>query len=355
MKKTSIFLMSALALGLVACDDTSDLGIAQVNPQEPLMEANGISLVYPENMTETDLDLNAYAEAGEVPVITLGAAENLPEGAVISYVMQVAKTETFEDARNLNVTDGAVSTEAWDEISKAFYGEFATAAPEWIRFAVYVTIDGQISRMGGEDFYYAAKEINVVPLENEAPQYLYTPGNGNGWGFGPDNMTLTTLDFTNYWGYAYLDGEFKFTGQPDWSPIDYGAGAEAGSLAPAGGNLNSEGKGLFWLTVNIVDLKWTKAEIQNIGLIGGFAESAWGSQINLTPSDDFRTWTGDVTMTGDNLEYKFRSNDNWDINLGGSVDNLVWNGGNLSVPEPGTYAVTLNLATMPYTCTVVKK
>ena len=36
--------MAALAFGFTACDDKSDLGIAQENPQEPIVEANGLTL-----------------------------------------------------------------------------------------------------------------------------------------------------------------------------------------------------------------------------------------------------------------------------------------------------------------------
>ena len=89
-----------------------------------------------------------------------------------------------------------------------------------------------------------------------------------------------------------------------------------------------------------------------IGLIGGF--NSWGETAAMSPSQDFLTWTGEFALSeGD--EFKFRANDNWNINLGGDVNNLLPDGSNLKAAETGTYVVTLYLASHPYTCTIVKK
>ena len=45
--------MAALAFGFTACDDKSDLGIAQENPQEPIVEANGLTLTPSEAYSST--------------------------------------------------------------------------------------------------------------------------------------------------------------------------------------------------------------------------------------------------------------------------------------------------------------
>lgn len=88
------------------------------------------------------------------------------------------------------------------------------------------------------------------------------------------------------------------------------------------------------------------------GMIGDF--NSWGSSVAMTPSADFLTWTGEITVA-DGQGWKFRANDSWDVcDLGGSLSNLVFKGGNI-VTGAGTYEVTLNLATLPYTATLVKK
>ena len=87
-------------------------------------------------------------------------------------------------------------------------------------------------------------------------------------------------------------------------------------------------------------------------MIGGF--NGWGESTVMTPSDDFLTWTGEVTLSAGD-EFKFRANDAWDVNLGGSLTNLVQGGDNLKATEAGTFIVTLDLSVNPYSATMVKK
>jgi hypothetical protein len=49
---------------------------------------------------------------------------------------------------------------------------------------------------------------------------------------------------------------------------------------------------------------------------------------------------------------KFRANDAWDLNLGGTVDALTPNGANIPVAVAGNYTITLDLAANK--CTITK-
>jgi hypothetical protein len=53
--------------------------------------------------------------------------------------------------------------------------------------------------------------------------------------------------------------------------------------------------------------------------------------------------------------WKFRANDDRAINLGGSLSNLTQGGDNIECSETGTYTITLDLSSLPYTATVVKQ
>ncbi|MDE5595130.1 MAG: hypothetical protein K2I89_06120, partial [Muribaculaceae bacterium] len=65
------------------------------------------------------------------------------------------------------------------------------------------------------------------------------------------------------------------------------------------------------------------------------------------------TLTADLNA-GD--EWKFRANGNWTVSLGGALDKLSsFNGENLKCEETGTYEITLDLSTLPWTATLVKK
>lgn len=184
--------------------------------------------------------------------------------------------------------------------------------------------------------------------------YLYTPGASNGWSQAASQMLVYNADKGYYEGYVHLSGEFKFTSALDWDGTNYGNAGEDGKLSTDGGagNLTVAEDGLYYCIVNVENLTYTATLITSYGAIGGF--NNWEAQTVMTPSEDFLTWTGDVTFAAGD-EWKFRGNDNWDINLGGDINNLVWNGSNLVAPGAGTYQVTLNFGAVPYTCSFEKK
>lgn len=181
---------------------------------------------------------------------------------------------------------------------------------------------------------------------------LWIPGNHQGWSPSTAPMMGTT-DYSNYYGYANLDGEFKFTGQPDWDPLNWGVGADAGQLGAGGGNLSVAEAGTYFVQANITDLTWSAAKVDVYGLIGDATPGGWDASTNLTSADGL-VWTGEVTLAGSG-EFKFRANDAWDINLGGDLANLTPGGDNIATPGEGTYVVTLDLSQMPLQATLVKK
>lgn len=196
--------------------------------------------------------------------------------------------------------------------------------------------------------------INMEEMTYEfslAIECLYTPGNSNGWSQTASQL-LTTTDYSNYYGFAHLNGEFKFTSAPDWGGINYGMGAADGQLSNDGGagNLNAGADGLYWAQANIASLTYSLTPITTIGVIGDSTPGGWDASTNLTPSADFLTWTGTVTFGAG--EFKLRCNDAWDIDFGGTADNLVYKGANIPAPAAGTHTVTLHLEQLPYYLTI---
>lgn len=472
MKKFGIFLASLLALGFTACDDTSDLGIAQKNPQEAIMEANGITLDFGSALKGETINLNDFI-AKDIPVISLVSAENLPEGAEIQYVMQIADNEAFNNPREITVNpDNAVECQQWEDDFISMYGKAPYTKDNWVRFAVYVVMGSQKSRVGGEDLWFATKKLAVTPVDLKLPiesayyfyayntttgatyepvkmshsdahqyddptfsciftvtsdeveagglewyvipesaistmtpdnfygvadtgsasdrsgnlskggmfgiiniagtqkiavnmldltyeisnafSYLYTPGADNGWTNSPDTQMLYSGDYKEYKGLRYIGGEFKFTAQyPDWAPLNWGLGDTDNSLAIDGANIGipAEGAGLYFLSVNIPNLTFSTYNVYSIGMIGGF--NGWGGDEFLTPSEDFKIWTGSLTVS-ENTDFKFRMNSDWTVNLGGDLDNLWFDGANIPI-EAGSYDITLDITNIPYSCKIVKK
>ncbi len=195
-------------------------------------------------------------------------------------------------------------------------------------------------------------KINMEEMTYEytiAINQLYTPGSSNGWNQGASQI-LTTNDFITYTGVAHLNGEFKFTSQADWNGINYGSAGEEGMLSTDGGagNLNAGADGLYWCSVNLPSLTYELSPINTLGLIGDF--NGWASDVDLTPSADFLVWKGSVTLDGGS--FKVRANDDWVIDFGGTLDNVVAKGANINSPGAGTYNVELNFSAVPYTMTL---
>ncbi|MDE5975382.1 MAG: hypothetical protein K2G69_02405 [Muribaculaceae bacterium] len=199
--------------------------------------------------------------------------------------------------------------------------------------------------------------INVLEgtyrIEEVIPAaYLYTPGNSNGWS-QTASMVLTSTDDKNYQGFAYLDGEFKFSSQADWDGTNYGKGAVDGTLSTGAldPNLSAEA-GLYWVKVNVIDLTYELTLISKLGAIGAF--NSWGGDTELTPSDDFKTWTASVDF-GDGGEWKIRANGDWALSWGGSMVDMIENSQtNLQAPGTGVWTVSFNLGEVPYTVTCTK-
>lgn len=207
--------------------------------------------------------------------------------------------------------------------------------------------------------------VNMRPDEKGLHAYtwilaipnLYTPGGANGWNQSASDL-LYTSNYVDYEGFIHASGEFKFTSAPDWNHTNYGYASD-GKLSTDGGagNIPVAADGLYYAKANISALTYSLSPvITTIGVIGDATPNGWDASTPLTPSEDFLTWTGTVTMKGG--EFKFRANDSWDVvNLGGSTEFLSTDGGAPNIPSPGegTYDITLNLGSYPYTATLVKK
>lgn len=210
------------------------------------------------------------------------------------------------------------------------------------------------------------KYVLVINLEmmtyefSPVYDFLYTPGDANGWSQPASAKLYPTADGVNYESWLPLKGNFKFSTQADWNGINYGAGAEAGTLSTDGGagNLTVADEGYYCVRANLVSMTWEilYGPVQSWGLIG--VNGAWndGDDIVMTPDADGQVWKATVTFTS-GTDFKFRANGAWDIqygNGGSNLDDLVCDGGsgNLSAPALGTYEVTLDLSRVPYHATL---
>ena len=174
---------------------------------------------------------------------------------------------------------------------------------------------------------------------------IWQAGSANGWGSpaaglknkGWKNARQNDGD---YFGFMYLNGDFKFrSGKDNWNAPDWGIGASEGTLAVGAGNINTA-EGFYMVEANIANLTYNLTPITTIGVIGSFPNTNWGSdEAKLTYNNATGAWEGRCTIP-DGVKFKFRANDSWDINWGGDLNNLSYDGGDMSIAA-GTYFIQL--------------
>ena len=190
--------------------------------------------------------------------------------------------------------------------------------------------------------------INMLEMTYEITplnfgEYIYMPGNPQGWNPGSAPALHSPNYDGVYTGYGYMDGDFKFTKQRDWSAeYNYGDFSSYDAVfAPGdGSNIKCTEAGYYRIVADAASgsLKATKL---TWGLVGPATPGGWdaASYTVMTYNQADDCWEVTTELAAD--EFKFTTNGSWDINLGGSADDLVENGGNLRIDEAGTYAVKL--------------
>jgi len=192
----------------------------------------------------------------------------------------------------------------------------------------------------GEDMTYSVQKMEWRLIGGAI-------GSGN-WSDEVDmvyNKSLKRLVATT----TMLDSEFKFRANHQWDPpagFNYGDNNTNGSLEAGGANIPVDA-GVFTVIMDLSQRNYTYAVTQ-WGVIGD-AVGGWSSDHNMTPVSGTNKWsyTGAFTVG----EFKFRANDDWPINLGGSTTALTFGGGNIKIETAGTYTVVLDLETATFTIT----
>ena len=168
--------------------------------------------------------------------------------------------------------------------------------------------------------------------------YIWQAGNGNGWG-SPASPLYSPSGDGKYTGFMYLDGEFKFrSGEDNWNAPDWGTGGSEGTLAEQAGNLSADA-GYYKVEVDLGALTYKLTPITTIGIVGPAQAGGWDADTDMTYNKETGAWEATVELAAD--EMKFRANDGWDINWGGTENNLTQGGDNIKVATAGKYFIQL--------------
>ena len=182
------------------------------------------------------------------------------------------------------------------------------------------------------DYSYTIEEVNYDP-------FIYFIGSTDGWKSNDQKLALVDDAKGVYTGYVYLADpnaagfEFKFQrAQGNWdTAIGAGTFVSFGGAAIGVDNGNigvNAGEGVYYMDVNLSEGTITATKVETMGMIGGFNEWAGDAPMTWNPEEYcFEATNAGVTADG----WKFRVNGGWDINLGGSLNNLTAGGDNLTV------------------------
>jgi hypothetical protein len=185
---------------------------------------------------------------------------------------------------------------------------------------------------------------------------LYVPGDYQGWNPATAPTLGSVNDDGSYDGYINIPSggsyEFKLTTGPDWSNALGDAGG--GNLSSSGGNLTVPSGGFYHIMANTTNNTWSATKT-TWSLIGSFAASNWGNDIDMTYDAGEKVWKATITtVAGD--QFKFRANHDWGLNYGdsGGTGSLTVNGDNIgdasknfAVPA-GTHTISLYLTNSGY-------
>lgn len=181
------------------------------------------------------------------------------------------------------------------------------------------------------DYSYTIEEVNYDP-------FIYFIGATDGWKSSDQKLALVDEAKGVYTGYVYVADpngaglQFKFQRKAgDWNNAIGAAtfSTFSGAATNGGDNIGvNAGEGVYYMDVNLSEGTITATKVETMGIIGGF--NNWGGDAVMTwNAEEYCFEATNVGVTADG--WKFRVNGGWDINLGGSLNNLTAGGDNIAV------------------------
>ena len=188
----------------------------------------------------------------------------------------------------------------------------------------------------------ATLTYTITPLN--FAEYLWEAGVNNNWGTEAQPLYCSDGNGT-YVGFFYAQdadwsggkGAFKFQAEFNNWDVNYGYGTGDDAAGTLGGENFLVDPGFYRAEIDLANLTYKLTKITTIGIIGPAQAGGWSEDTDMTYNSETGAWEATIDLAAD--EIKFRANDSWDINWGGSVENLTQDGPNLKITEAGKYFV----------------
>ena len=184
------------------------------------------------------------------------------------------------------------------------------------------------------DYTYTFEEVKYDP-------FIYFIGATDGWKSSDQKLALVDDAKGVYTGFVYLADpnkagyEFKFQREVgNWNTAiaasDFVTFNES-AIGAANGNLGvKDGKGVYYMDVNLSEGTIKATKVETMGLIGKF--QGWDETKDVVMTWNAEEYCFEATNAGVTADgWKFRINKDWGVNLGGSLNNLTAGGSDIKV------------------------
>ncbi|MDE6277969.1 MAG: hypothetical protein K2M06_07675 [Muribaculaceae bacterium] len=385
MKKISILLMGAMALGLFSCQDEKTNAIPQKNPQLPVMSADALVV---DAKLPAVLDLTAL-NASETPIVVgdLVSCANFPEGYELKLVGEVGRQAEFKNVGSieLSLTEDSLiycNADAFEAAYVAAMGKSAKPKEVFFRLMAYAVNGTAEARLGGADAYYCNATSTVTPYDlNIVIESGYgLLGTVNGWSVADAVMLkhsgLNPYDdpiFSHYFDISVADAKggwwWKVVPQ---STVDAGNWVDAangqfgvavngdealdGDLLPL--RVDAEGNKVFEPNAGCIKAPGVYdfvADMENqtyqfksmfdiLYVSGAYNVFDWNNAARLI-STDGNKYFGFVNIQGDFKLYGQPDYEGVVYGKGVGPEGIKLDGGNITIRDAGFYMFVANLET----------
>lgn len=298
----------------------------------------------------------------------------------------ISTTESFTETQSITVTLLEAQTGGGSGVEPSTWGIVGSGYNNWGAFAdapfyttdqadVYVSyvtlVDGEIKFREnnewvndfGDDGADGTLEAGGANIPVTAGTYKITldlstntytmeeyswgiVGSGyNDWGATPDaKFTYDYVTDTFKVGVKLIDGEIKFRKNNDWAE-NFGDTGVDGTLDAGGDNLVVTA-GFYAITLDFNNGTYTMEATDIYGVVGS-GYNDWGAtpDFSFTPLSN-GVWVAEIVPLIDG-EIKFRANEDWGTNYGGTSGTLVDGGDNIAVTA-GNYRISFDTVNLTY-------
>ncbi len=328
----------------LAC--ASIFALSACNDDEDIIKLDPSNFVAPKVETPASSTIELLEENAANTAMTFNwSAANYGTNTPPKYELQIdVKGDNFENHQVLTSTSTLTADVTVKELNLAV---IALGLEPFKEGEIEYRIVSTVGTPGSQQLISNVNILKITPYPTDLSTNWGVVGSAtpNGWD-GPDVQFWKT-DVTNVF-VAYTDlkaGDIKFRQDNKWE-LDYGG--SNGKLEKGGKNIAVDA-GTYKITMDLTNLTY-KLDNYSWGLVGDATANGWdGPDQKLSYDGTLDAWT--ITTTLKDGEFKFRLNNDWGTNFGGTSNagELTDKDGTNIKIKAGKYKITANFNKKTYT------